>query len=81
VPEEYPDVIVYSPGEEAEWRSKGWSGPALPPGNPSPPHASNDDPDYAEFLKWKQAGGRLGRKKLSGAARRKLALQRGEQHA
>jgi len=84
-PEEYPDVIVYSSGDEAKWRSKGWSGPALPD-EPAPSHAEPDDPDsYEEFLRWKQAGGRFQNvvkpRKMSGAARRRLARERGEQHA
>jgi len=82
-PEEYPDVIVYSPAEEAEWRAKGWTSPALPPDEPEPSHAGADDPEYAEFLRWKrsqaQPGPSRAKRKLSGAARRKLHRLRPEQ--
>jgi hypothetical protein len=80
-PEEYPDVVVDSPGSEAEWRARGWSAPAPPADEPDSPHAGVDDAEYLEFLAWKRSQAQPRRKKMSGAARRKLALQRGEQHA
>jgi hypothetical protein len=79
-PEHLPDVIVYSLAEEAEWRAKGWTSPAPPIAEP-PADASADDPELEEFRAWKRSQAQPRRKKMSGAARRKLALQRGEQHA
>ena len=43
-PEEFPDIVVHSPGEEDAWRSRGWTSPALPPDEPEPSHAGADDP-------------------------------------
>jgi len=82
-PEEFPDIVVHSPGEEDAWRSRGWTSPALPPDEPEPSHAGAHDPEYAEFLRWKrsqaQPGPSRAKRKLSGAARRKLHRLRPEQ--
>jgi hypothetical protein len=85
-PEEYPDVVVNSPAEERQWQEKGWTCPSPHIDDPAPSHAEPDDPDsYEEFLRWKQAGGRFQNvvkpRKMSGAARRRLARERGELHA
>ena len=83
--EEFPDVVVYSPAEEEEWRSKGWSGPALPPEEPdlhADAGADAADPDsYQEFLAWKRAGGRMApsrAKRPSGAQWRKRRREQRE---
>ena len=87
VPEHLPDQTVYSPAEERAWLEKGWTSPSphIDEPAPSPADASADDPEYLEFLRWKQAGGRPAstpaarKRKLSGAARRKLHRLRPEQ--
>jgi hypothetical protein len=77
--EEFPDVIVYSPGEEDAWRSSGWTSPALPPADEPPVRVSVDAREYEELLALKRAQVQPRRKPLSGAARRKLHRLRGEQ--
>jgi hypothetical protein len=77
--EEFPDVVVYSPAEEEEWRSKGWTGPALPAADEPPARVSVDAREYEELLALKRAQVQPRRKPLSGAARRKLHRLRGEQ--
>jgi len=74
VPEQYPDKVVNNPGEERAACALGWSGPALPPDEPD--RQADTDDQYAEFLAWKRAGGRLAstpaaRKRPSGAQFRK----------
>ena len=80
-PEEYPDKVANNPAEERAARALGWTGPALPAADEPPARVSVDAREYEELLALKRAQAQPGRTKMSGAARRKLARERGEQHA
>jgi len=80
-PEEYPDKVANNPAEERAARALGWTGPALHAADEPPARVSVDAREYEELLALKRAQAQPGRTKMSGAARRKLARERGEQHA